>query len=192
MKSIKSRRNNKTMKILIAILSILTIGGIGFSGWQYAENTKLTKEVSEKEAVVQSQKEELDKLQVKPDENATENEATEVEPLNTTDEYIYVASWGVKIKIPEEERDKIGYTFRGDNLKVLDNTTTETDNNDYVVYSIYRSEKGTNFNGCQVNCPVLSATVGDYDYGVLYPQTPSETGAGSFVKQRGSREILPL
>lgn len=112
------KQKNKYVPV-IAILTIVAIAGLGFGGYELWQNMQKDEEVKTLQAENIDLQVEKNEAEAKVAEGGTtletrgitESDAASEVKENTSD-YMYVGEWGIKIKKPEDAKNKIReYSF---------------------------------------------------------------------------------
>lgn len=118
--SSQSSTSSKKYKIALAVLAVLAVGGIGFgvfgmvqANGKSSEIASLKEDNAKKTEAINKIEENLGTEVIKVEE---ENGAEKVEIVEiattSSDQYVYVGQWGIKLKIPDEI-GSVQYTFNG-------------------------------------------------------------------------------
>lgn len=180
---VSAKKKGKGAVFGMILLGILAVGGISFGIWEMLEvNTQKEQLNSQINTLKQQNNELQDKL-----EDATSGPTTDIDldidtetsSADTTD-YIYVAEWGLKIKIPEnltvtgyEYAMSAGYT----SLELWGNTKdgqyfpdfANTEKNQSCLGSISRYARGAEIPMASSLSLVFSS--GQFDYYYNHPQS---------------------
>ena len=95
---IESPKKCKHLPIII-VLIILAVAGIGFGGFELWQNMQKNTEIDSYKNQIALKDEEISKLNLQKTESDNPTISPEQQP--SSNDYIYVGEWGVKIKIPE-------------------------------------------------------------------------------------------
>ena len=102
----------KGWKITTAIVSIMAICGVGFGVYGMIQSSQKDNQISDLKTQTENLDNKIADLETKEIEKVDDTITEDVNiPNPTTDHYIYIGEWGVKIKIPEELK-MISYAFQ--------------------------------------------------------------------------------
>ena len=199
-------KKNHGMLYGMILLAILAAGGIGFGVWAMMDGNSRAQKKDEQISQLQSQLAEKSEVVVDNDTTVVDVDdgdgdgdgdgATNTSVANTAG-YIYVGEWGIKIRIPDGLKDKIGYIFSDRNyLDVTDfgigyTYGQEVDWNSGNVLKIFRSEAGTiDFENCMVSCSRLITTLGGYDYSYMMQGSNLELLKNTLLSEMTKKEAF--
>jgi len=180
---VSAKKKGKGAVLGMILLGILAVGGISFGIWEMLEVNTQKEQLNSQINILKQQNNELqDKLEDATSGSTTDIDVdtdTETSSADTTD-YIYVAEWGLKIKIPEnltvtgyEYAMSAGYT----SLELWGNTKdgqyfpdfANTEKNQSCLGSISRYARGAETPTASSLSLVFSS--GQFDYYYNHPQS---------------------
>ncbi len=100
------KKDGKGWKITTLIVSIAAVCGIGFSIYSMVQSAQKDNQISDLKAQIKNNNETVTTTEAAKDEATTNNDAnvTTTDPTSkneSSNNYIYIGDWGIKIKIPE-------------------------------------------------------------------------------------------
>ncbi|MBQ9017382.1 hypothetical protein IJ103_04080 [Candidatus Saccharibacteria bacterium] len=142
--------------------------------------------------------------------DATTSENGTKDELRSDPDYLYIGQWGIKIKIPESLKNlhysyraagKDRFSYSDGTLKIYDHesqiTVGGTDGEGEGVApefasgnlgAVSRYEAGTY--ACEASCPTLAATIDNYEYYYVHPQTLVSTDQSDVEWETSSVNLI--
>lgn len=141
---IAEHKTNKS-SVLMIVLAIVAVLGVGFGIFGMVSAGKAKDEKQELATELTTQQEAVQKIEEQlwvTVEKESEREGEELQEVmvSSSEEYIYIGQWGVKIKIPENLKN-VGYMY--DNRGVL-HVNGVADGGQYVPEFIFALERNGN------------------------------------------------